>query len=144
MREVEVNVAYRWFLGCATGSGCFDPEPEPSSSLFREQGGLVPNIAEVTLVCLCPKDGAIEMQLRARRSIPTCLARCGCRSTEALHWLADACPGWPCRSATGTPAPDFWRADRLFRARYTFTVMDLHHLLQIHRRVKSSREPHHN
>jgi transposase len=38
------------------------------------QGCPVPNIAEVTLVCLRPKDGAIEMQLRARRSISTCPA----------------------------------------------------------------------
>jgi len=126
------------------------------------QGCLVPNIAEVTLVCLRPKDGAIEMQLRARRSISTCPA-CGtasrrvhshyqrkladlpweglpvvillqarkffcvgdsCRRkifTRATTWhggalctaqlpiersspLADACLGWPCRSATGTPA----------------------------------------
>jgi transposase IS204/IS1001/IS1096/IS1165 family protein len=43
------------------------------------QGCLVPNIAEVTLVCLRPKDGAIEMQLRARRSISTCPA-CGTAS----------------------------------------------------------------
>ena len=43
------------------------------------QGCLVPNIAEVALVCLRPKDGAIEMQLRARRSISTCPA-CGTAS----------------------------------------------------------------
>lgn len=42
-------------------------------------GCLVPNIAEVTLVCLRPKDGAIEMQLRAHRSISTC-PECGTAS----------------------------------------------------------------
>jgi zinc-finger of transposase IS204/IS1001/IS1096/IS1165 len=43
------------------------------------QGCLVPNMAEVTLVCLRPKDGVIEMQLRARRSFSTCPA-CGTAS----------------------------------------------------------------
>jgi transposase len=43
------------------------------------QGCLVPNIAEVTFVCLRPKDGVIEMQLRARRSVSTCPA-CGTAS----------------------------------------------------------------
>src|SRR5258708_28121790 len=47
------------------------------------QGCLVPNIAEVTLVCLRPKDGGIEMQLRARRSISKCPA-CGTASRR-LH-----------------------------------------------------------
>ena len=36
-------------------------------------------MAEATLVCLRPKDGAIEMQLRARRTISTCPA-CGTAS----------------------------------------------------------------
>src|ERR1700722_7142710 len=43
------------------------------------QGCLVPNMAEVTLVCLRPKDGVIEMQLRAHRSFSTCPA-CGTAS----------------------------------------------------------------
>src|SRR5271163_2813390 len=43
------------------------------------QGCLVPNMAEATLVCLRPKDGVIEMQLRARRSFSTCPA-CGTAS----------------------------------------------------------------
>jgi transposase len=119
-------------------------------------------MTEVTLICLRPKDGVIEMQLRARRSFSTCpacgtasrrvnshyqrrlaylpwlgrpvvillkarkffcvggscrrkifteplpgtvarYARRSCRLSEALHWLTLA-PGWPCRSATGTPA----------------------------------------
>lgn len=33
---------------------------------------MVPNIAEVTLVCLRPKNGAIQMQLRTYRSFSTC------------------------------------------------------------------------
>jgi transposase len=36
-------------------------------------------MAEVTLVCLRPKDGVIEMQLRAHRSFSTCPA-CGTAS----------------------------------------------------------------
>jgi transposase len=40
---------------------------------------LVPNIAEVTLVCLQPKDGAIQMQLRTCRGFSTCPA-CGAAS----------------------------------------------------------------
>ena len=43
------------------------------------QGCLVPNMAEATLVCLRPKDGVIEMQLRAHRSFSTCPA-CGTAS----------------------------------------------------------------
>jgi transposase len=43
------------------------------------QGCLVPNIAEATLVCLRPKDGVIEMQLRAHRSFSKC-PTCGTAS----------------------------------------------------------------
>ena len=43
------------------------------------QGCLVPNTAEVALVCLRPKDGAIQMQLRTCRSFSTCPA-CGTTS----------------------------------------------------------------
>src|SRR3984893_7579144 len=43
------------------------------------QGCLVPNMAEVTLVCLRPTDGAIQMQLRTCRAFSTCPA-CGADS----------------------------------------------------------------
>ena len=39
-------------------------------------GTLIPNISEVVLVCLRPKDGAIQMLLRACRSSSACPA-CG-------------------------------------------------------------------
>jgi transposase len=42
-------------------------------------GTLVPNIAEVTLICLRPKGGAIEMQLRTLHAFSTCPA-CGTAS----------------------------------------------------------------
>jgi transposase len=43
------------------------------------QGCLVPNTAEVALVCLRSKDGAIQMQLRTRRSF-SCCPVCGTAS----------------------------------------------------------------
>jgi transposase len=36
------------------------------------QGTLIPNISEVALICLRPKDGAIQMLLRASRSFSVC------------------------------------------------------------------------
>jgi transposase len=36
------------------------------------EGTLIPNISEVVLVCLRPKDGAIQMVLRACRSSSAC------------------------------------------------------------------------
>ena len=45
------------------------------------QGSLVPNTAEVALVCLRAKDGAIEMDLRTCRSSSTCPA-CGTASRQ--------------------------------------------------------------
>ncbi len=46
-------------------------------------GTLVPNIAEVTLICLRPKDGAIEMQLRTCHASSKCPA-CG-TSSRRVH-----------------------------------------------------------
>jgi transposase len=40
------------------------------------QGTLIPDNAEVELICLRPKDGAIQMQLRACRGFSSCPA-CG-------------------------------------------------------------------
>ena len=42
-------------------------------------GSLVPNIAEVSLVCLRSQDGVIQMQLRTCRTFSTCPA-CGTAS----------------------------------------------------------------
>ena len=44
-----------------------------------KQGCLVPNTAEVALVCLRPKDCAVEMELRTCRAFSTCPA-CGTAS----------------------------------------------------------------
>ena len=40
MREVEVNVAYRWFLRLRLRDkvpGCVDVEPEPAAAFSRER-----------------------------------------------------------------------------------------------------------
>jgi transposase len=46
---------------------------------------LIPNTAEVELICLRPKAGAIEMELRARRSSSSCPC-CGHNSMQVHSW----------------------------------------------------------
>jgi hypothetical protein len=56
------------------------------------QGTLIPNISEVALICLRPKDGLIQMLLRAYRSFSVCPV-CGTASRRVhsryLRKLAD-------------------------------------------------------
>jgi hypothetical protein len=76
-----------------------------------KQGCLVPNTAEVALVCFRSQGGAIQMQLRTCRAFSTCdrcrrkifterlpgtvarYARRSCRSGDALRWLTLALGG---------------------------------------------------
>ena len=47
------------------------------------QGTLLPNLSEVKLICLSPKDGAIQMELQACRVSSSCPA-CGTLS-DRVH-----------------------------------------------------------
>jgi hypothetical protein len=49
--------------------------------LLMKQGALIPNIAEVELICLRPRAGAIQMELRASRPSSVC-PRCGTSSSR--------------------------------------------------------------
>jgi transposase len=51
------------------------------------QGTLLPNLSEVKLICLRPKDGAIQMELQTRRSCSCCPA-CGTssRRVHSRYW----------------------------------------------------------
>ena len=55
------------------------------------QGTLLPSLSEVKLVCLRPKDGSIQMELLACRTVASCPV-CG-TSSDRVHSRYSRCLG---------------------------------------------------